>query len=46
MPEKRHEFNRWLAEVKAQAVNDFIREQNAEYRKTLGTIMYSVIDEV
>lgn len=40
------DFDEWLDSVKRQAVRDFIDEQNAEYRKTLGKIMYSVIDEV
>ena len=38
------EFDRWLAKVKAQAISEFVREQNAEHRKTLGRIMYAVID--
>lgn len=39
-------FDAWLAEVEAEAVRKFVREQNAEYRKTLGRVVYSVFDEV
>lgn len=40
------DFDEWIALVRREAVIEFVQEQNAEHRKTLGKIMYAVIDEV